>query len=45
MSKLPGWNLPIRAFNKNSRVHIEESKQVRDLSIALTNIYRRLGWL
>lgn len=45
MSNLPGWNLPIRAFNKNSRVHIEESKQVRDLSIALTNIYRRLGWL
>jgi pimeloyl-ACP methyl ester carboxylesterase len=45
MSNLPGWNLPIRAFNKFSRVHIEESKQVRDLSIALSNIYRRLGWL
>jgi PGAP1-like protein len=45
MSNLPGWNLPIRAFNKFSRVHIEESKQVRDLSIALSNIYRRLGWI
>lgn len=45
MSILPGWKLPIRAFNKNSVVHIEESKQVRDLSIALSNIYRRLNWL
>jgi len=45
MSNLLGWTLPIRAFNKYSRVHIEESKQVRDLSIALSNIYRRLGWL
>jgi hypothetical protein len=45
MSILPGWKLPIRAFNKNSVVHIEESKQVRDLSIALSNIYSRLHWL
>ncbi len=44
MSNLPGWNLPIRAFNKNSRVHTVESKQVRDLSLALSNMYRRLGW-
>jgi hypothetical protein len=45
MSILPGWKQPIRPFNKNSVVHIEESKQVRDLSIALSNIYGRLGWL
>jgi pimeloyl-ACP methyl ester carboxylesterase len=45
MSNLKGWSLPIISYNRNSRVHIEESKQVRDLSIALANIYRRLGWL
>lgn len=45
MSGLAGWNQPVRTFRHIKRIHTAEPKQVLDLSRALTNMYRRLGWV
>ena len=45
MSNLAGWTQPIKSFRKVQRVHTAEPKQISDLSRALTNMYKRLGWV
>jgi pimeloyl-ACP methyl ester carboxylesterase len=45
MSATPGWNQPIRTFRYQKRIHTAEPRRVTDLSRALTNMYRRLGWI
>ncbi|ESS71284.1 peptidase domain-containing protein [Methyloglobulus morosus KoM1] len=45
MSGLVGWNQPIRNFRYTKRIHTAEPKRVLDLSRALNNMYKRLGWI
>jgi hypothetical protein len=45
MTDLTGWNQPVRNFRYLKRVHTAEPKRVLDLSKALTNMYKRLGWI
>ena len=45
MNGLAGWNQPIRNFRYTKRIHTAEPKRVLDLSRALTNMYKRLGWI
>jgi len=45
MSLLKGWNRAVKRYDRFQRVHTSEPKQILDLSIALTDIYNRLGWI
>jgi pimeloyl-ACP methyl ester carboxylesterase len=45
MSSLAGWSQSIRNFRYIKRIHTAEPKRVLDLSRALTNMYKRLGWV
>ena len=44
MNSLAGWSQPIKSYRKVQRVHTAEPRQILDLSRALKNMYKRLGW-
>lgn len=44
MNSLAGWFQPIKSYRKVQRVHTAEPRQILDLSRALKNMYKRLGW-
>lgn len=44
MNSLAGWSQPIKNYRKVQRVHTAEPRQILDLSRALKNMYKRLGW-
>jgi len=45
MTSLKGWKYPIKSYARANRIHTSEPDQTLDLSRALTNMYKRLGWI
>lgn len=45
MTSLKDWKIPVKNYVKLKRVHIVETEQILDLTTALTNMYRTLGWV
>lgn len=45
MTGVAGWNQWVRTFRYIKRIHTAEPKRVTDLSRALMNMYKRLGWV
>lgn len=45
MTSLKGWNRSVTSYARANRIHTTEAEQILDLSIALKNMYKRLGWV
>ena len=45
MTSIKGWKYPIKSYARANRIHTSEPDQTLDLSRALTNMYKRLGWI